>query len=67
MKKSIVSFFWFVLPNVGLALAQEQAEKVNDGIFSGRYSAVLMGVGVLLIFVLVRRLMGKWKKPDLPE
>ncbi len=67
MKKSIVSFFWFVLPNAGFALTQEQAEKVNEGLFSGRYSAVLMGVGVLLIIVLVRRLMGKGKKPDLME
>ena len=67
MKWSIISFFLFVLPNADLVFAQEQAEKVNDGLFSGRYSAVLMGVGVLLIIILIRRLMGKGKKPDLPE
>ena len=67
MMKLIISFFWFVLPNAGLALAQEQAEEINDGLFSGRYSAVLMGMGLLLIIVLVRRLMGKGKKPDLLE
>ena len=65
--KSIVTFLWFVLLHAGLALAQEKAEEINDGLFSGRYSAVMMGVGLLLIIVLVRRLMGKGKKPDLPE
>ncbi len=67
MKKSITSFFWIVLPFAGLVFAQEQAEEVNDGFFSGRYSSVLMGMGVMLIIVLVRRLMGIGKKPDLPE
>ena len=67
MMKSIVTFLWFVLLHAGLALAQEQAEEINDGLFSGRYSAVLMGMGALLIILLVRRLMGKGKKPDLLE
>ncbi len=38
-------------------------EKEFEGLFSGKYSLLYQGTGLLLLFLLIRRLMGKGRKP----
>jgi len=45
----------------------ETEEKESEGLFSGKYTLLYQGTGLLLIILLIRRLMGKGKKPNIKD
>ena len=45
----------------------ESREKESEGIFSGKYTLLYQGTGLLLIILLIRRLMGWGRKPDIKD
>ena len=45
----------------------ETEEKESEGLFGGRYILLYQGGGILLLFLLIRRLMGKGRKPVIQD
>lgn len=46
---------------------EESRENESEGFFSGRYTLIYQGVGILLLFALISRLMGRGRKPDIKD
>ena len=45
----------------------ETEEKESEGLFSGKYTLLYQGTGLLLIILLIRRLMGQGRKPNIED
>ena len=45
----------------------DAGQKEPEGIFSSKYTLLYQGTGLLLIILLIRRLMGKGRKPDIKD